>query len=68
MVGSFIILLIAGLIRLTAGTLTSKFSWLSKIIPILNYGVYGALGLLGVFVLIGIGKALFGGGRKSRRK
>lgn len=67
MVGSFIILLLAGLIRLTAGTLTGKFRWLSKLIPYLNYGVYGALGLFGLFVFIELMKAIFGG-RKSRRK
>ncbi len=66
MVGSFIILAIAGLLRLTAGTLTGKFSWLSKIIPYLNYGCYGALGLFGLFVLINLAKAIFGG-RRTRR-
>ena len=67
MVGSFIILAIAGLLRITAGTLTGKFSWMVKVIPYLNYGVYGALGLFGLFVLIALLKAIFSGGKKSRR-
>lgn len=67
MVGSFIILVIVGLLRLTAGTLTGKFSWLGKVIPYLNYGCYGALGLFGLFVFIALFKAIFSGGRKSRR-
>ena len=67
MVGSFIIFLIVGILRITAGTLTGTFRWMSKLIPYLNYSVYGTLGLFGLFVFIALMKAIFGG-RKSRRK
>lgn len=67
MVGSFIVLAIALILRITFGTLADKFSWVSRVIPYLNYGVYGALGLVVLFVIIALIKAI-GGGRRSGRK
>lgn len=67
MVGSFVVLVLAGLLRITAGTLTGTFSWISKILPYLNYTVYGALALFGLFTVIALVKAIVGGGRRGRR-
>lgn len=67
MVGSFYVLAMLAVLRVTVGTLTGKFSWMTKVIPYLNYSVYGGLGLLGLFVIIAIFKAIFGGGRRGAR-
>lgn len=61
MVASFIIFAIIAVLRVVAETLIWKFSWLTQVIPYLNYACIGAAALFGVFALATlIRKLLFG--------
>lgn len=67
MVGSFTVLALVFVLRLTLGTLTDRFSWMSKVLPYLNYGIYVALGLFVLFTVITLIKVISGGRRSNRR-
>lgn len=67
MVGSFIVLALVFVLRLTLGTLTDRFSWMSKVLPYLNYGIYVALGLFVLFTVLTLIKVISGGRRSNRR-
>lgn len=61
MVASFIIFAIIAVLRVVAETLIWKFTWLTQVIPYLNYACIGAAALFGVFALATlIRKLLFG--------
>lgn len=67
MVESFIALAILFVLRIWWGTLTDKFRWMSKVLTVLNYGIYVMLAVFAVFTVITLVKAIAGGGRKGRR-
>lgn len=58
MVSSFIILAIVVILRVTAGTLESKFDWMSQAIPYLNGAACVMAAIFAVFVAIKIVKAI----------
>ena len=68
MVGSFIVLALVFVLRITLGTLTDRFSWLSKVLPYLNYGIYVALGVFVLFTVLTLLKVIIGGERRSNRR
>lgn len=67
MVGSFTVLALVFVLRLTLGTLTDRFGWMSKVLPYLNYGIYVALGLFVLFTVLTLIKVISGGRRSNRR-
>lgn len=58
MVSSFIVLAIVVVLRITAGTLESKFDWMSKVIPYLTGATVIMAVIFAVFVVIKIVKAI----------
>lgn len=52
--GSFYALFVTLILRLLAGLWKSKFSWLTKVIPYLNYASIGLAALFTLFVVIAI--------------
>ncbi|MGN0807611.1 MAG: hypothetical protein ACI4MN_04090 [Candidatus Coproplasma sp.] len=58
MVGSFIILAIAIILRVIAGTLVPQFYWLEKVIPYINYAIYGLAALFAFFIIIAVIRAI----------
>lgn len=54
MVASFVIFIIIVLLRVIAGTLTGKFSWMTEVIPYLNYACIGGAVLFGAFIIIAL--------------
>lgn len=56
MVGSFVVLAILFTLRIWWGTIAWKFSWMSKVLSILNYGIYIMIAVFAVFVIIALVK------------
>ena len=65
MIGSFIIFLIALILRITLGTLTGKFVFLKSWLPYFNIVVIACAVVFAVFVIIAIVKQLGKGNGKN---
>lgn len=65
--GSFLCLIIAGTLRITAEIYMERFGWLSKLIMPLDITCYVMIAIFALFVLVEIFSAL-GSRRKSRRR
>ncbi len=63
MVGSFIIFAIAVILRLIVESLLPQYSWLENYTAYINYALYALAGVVALFIIIAIVRAILTVGR-----